>query len=481
MKNNFLLVIVLVFSFLLYTYKLGVIPTSVYVDEATVGYNAFSVASTGADEFGQRFPIYFRFFDAYTPGLFVYFIIPIIKLFGLSAFSIRLLSAISGTISIYFFYKTLKLFSYNSLVGTIFYSIIPWTVFNSRLGYEVMFAATLFNAGCYFLLKNLSKISYIGLFLISLSTYAAHTQRYLAPLFILVYLIFYKKFKIKSVIFLLLTQIPNLIMVFTPSFWVKNNNFSINYFILQIVTYLSPKTLFFQLPDIDLQHQIPQSSIFFWWMIVPLIFGIKKLFSIDQNKRVFIIIWIICSIIPASLSGEFISIQRALPLLFPLMVVISLGLSTNMFINIFLFSYSLLLLFRSYYILLPKTMSSAWNYGYPELSQIIASTPDKKYLIDNTRNPRNYILPLFYRQYQYRKYLPNYYSAQKTTDIYKYYNLTFKPLDWAEDLSKFDYIVSDGLSISNDQATEHKLTKTKSIITPNNVTVLEIFKVGSTL
>ncbi len=474
-KHKIALLLILIFSFFLYTFKLSTIPSSVYVDEATVGVNANLIMSRGVDEYGQSYPIYFRFFNAYTPGLFVYLIIPFIKIFGLNPFALRLLSAISGTISVYFFYKILSIFSKNALVGTVFYAIIPWTVFNSRLGYEVMFAATLFNIGCYFLLKNLSKISYLGLFLISLSTYASHTQRYLAPLFLFGYLIIFKKIKIKPIIFLLITQIPNILMIFTNSFWIKNNNLSLKFFIYQIINYLSPKSLFFNLPDIDLQHQIPSTSVFYWWMIIPLFFGIKKLITLDKKYKKFIILWFISSLIPASLSGEFISIQRALPTLFPLMIIISLGLSTNLFLNIFLFLYSLLLLFRSYFILLPKINAQAWDYGYEQLSKIILDTPNKKYLIDNTRNSRTYILPLFYLNLPYQNKIQNYYSAPTIPNIYSYSNLTFKSLNWVEDLSRYDFIVSDRLSISPDQAVEHKLTKIKTITTPNNTTVLDIY------
>ena len=477
MKNKLVLLIILSFSFLLYTYKLKSIPSSVYVDEATVGYNAFSVLNTGKDEFGQNFPIYFRFFGAYTPGLYVYLIIPFIKFFGLSSFSIRLLSAISGTISVFYFHQTLSLLSKKSIWGTLFYAILPWTVFNSRLGYEVMFAMVLFNVGAYYLLKGLPKISYIGILLISLSTYASHTQRYLAPIFLIGFSIIYKNFKIRPILFLFATQILNIILLLTPAFSVKNNNLSLKYFLPQIISYLSPRTLFFQLPDIDLQHQIPLISVFFWWMIIPLIIGIKKLFKLESKFKNYLILWLFCALIPASLSGEFISIQRALPLLMPLMLIISLGLPSFVLPNILLFGYSLILLLRSYFILFPSQMSLAWNYGYKELTQFITINTDKKFLIDNTRNPRNYILPLFYGKIPYMNYVNNYYSAPQIADIYSYSNMTFQPIVWGDAVTKFDYIVSDGLSVSPDQAQEHRLTKIKTITTPNNTTALEIFKV----
>ena len=126
---------------------------------------------------------------------------------------------------------------------------------------------------------------------------------------------------------------------------------------------------------------------------------------------------------------------------------------------------------------MPRLQSLAWNYGYEELSTIISSNTNKHYLIDNTRNPRNYILPLFYLKLPYQNKIQNYYFAPKIQYIYSYQNMTFKSINWGDNISKYDYIVSDGLSISEPQAKDHNLVKIKTIITPINETVLEIFKV----
>ncbi len=479
MKAKIALLLLLLGSFILYTFRIDRAP-SIYVDEAVVGYDAYSILSTGKDHHGQQYPIYFRFFGAYTPGLYVYALLPLIKLFGLSPYTIRILSSISGVISIFVFYKFLEILlksSSKSLIGSAFYAIIPWSVFNSRLGYEVMFAATIFNAGVYLLAKNTSKYSYLGLFLISLSTYAAHTQRFLAPIFLIMYFIFILKPKLKEIIFLCLTQLPNFYMLSTEAFWIKTSATSIKYLIIQIISYLSPRSLFFELPDIDLQHQIPRISIFFWWMILPLIIGVYHQFrSIGQIQKV-IIIWIVASIVPASLSGEFISIQRALPLLFPLMLIIATGISRLSYLAVLiLFPYSLILIFRSYFFLLPTFNSKAWNYGYHELSQFMLENQNSNFFIDNTRNPRNYILPLFYSKIDYQKTVSNYYSVPQISDYYQYSNATFDKLDWSQDLSNYKYLVSDGLSISEAQAREHKLTKIKTIVTPTNDVALEIYQ-----
>ena len=132
-KLNFgytLLLFVLILASFLYFYKLGEIPNSLSDDEATVGYNAYSILTTGRDEFGKAFPLAFRFFGAYTPPLYVYLVIPFIKLFGLTAGSLRVLSGIStlaGILVIYYFVKNLKIFtaSHTAILAAFIFAISP--------------------------------------------------------------------------------------------------------------------------------------------------------------------------------------------------------------------------------------------------------------------------------------------------------------------------------------------------------------------
>jgi 4-amino-4-deoxy-L-arabinose transferase-like glycosyltransferase len=487
LKNKLFLSAILLFSFFLYSYKLSQIP-SVYVDEAVTGYNAYSILKTGKDENGKLFPIYFRFFNAYSPGLYTYSIVPLIKLFGLNPFSVRLLSVFSGVVSVYIFYRLVFIFlksEKKSLITTSFYAILPWTIFNSRLGYEVMYAAAIFNTGAYLVFKLLPNISNLGLLLISLSTYASHNQRYLAPLFIIGYFIIIKTPKIKTLLMLLISQIPNLILMFTPAFWVKNSIFSLKYILLQIITYISPKTLFFELPDIDLQHQIPKISLLYWWMIIPLVTGLKKLTPRTLKEHRLLIFWAIISLVPASLSGEFISIQRALPFLFPISLIISLGLSQiNRTLLLIAFPYSLALFLRSYFIFLPKELALSWNEGYRQLSEFSLSHGHETILVDNSRNIRNYILPLFYQKYDPTLYQQSlgksissrYYQVPPQLSTYHYGSLTFAPIDWSQ-IENYDYIVSDSLSVSSDQAREHNLVLFETILTQNHQISQEIYKV----
>ena len=92
-RRKLIIITVLTFSLLLAIitrfYHLGKIPAGLYADEASQGYNAYSILKTGKDEFGKAFPIIFRSFTDFKTPIYIYLITPLIPIFGLSAFTVR--------------------------------------------------------------------------------------------------------------------------------------------------------------------------------------------------------------------------------------------------------------------------------------------------------------------------------------------------------------------------------------------------------
>lgn len=116
------------------------------LDEVTIGYNAYSILKTGKDEYGTVLPVLLRAYDDYRPALYVYLVIPFVKLLGLKVLSVRLPSAILSTlsvVSIYFLIKNLitnksdYTLSVFPLLGAFFVAVSPWDIYISRLGHEV--------------------------------------------------------------------------------------------------------------------------------------------------------------------------------------------------------------------------------------------------------------------------------------------------------------------------------------------------------
>src|SRR3989344_388437 len=274
--NNSALIVIIIFASCLYLYKLNIVPNGFYVDEATVAYNAKAILETGKDEYGVFYPIYFRLLGSYTPSLYIYLLAALIKVFGSSIFVARFISVVSASVSIYFFYlliTKLKLYKFQLtyFALTLFYAISPWVLFNARVGYETTLGYLVFNIGIYYLYlasKRIEKLP-VALLFLSLSTYISHNQRFLVPLFLLFYFVVFRKYLLKkknnkflwsAMLIGFISQIPNLLMIGTKAFWIKGAQFDLGNF-LTILVYLSPKTLFYQNPDIDMQHVLPKVSM----------------------------------------------------------------------------------------------------------------------------------------------------------------------------------------------------------------------------
>lgn len=523
-KRFFLSVIFLSIAvFTLSFYKLGSLPNGFYVDEAVSGYNSYSLLKTGRDEYGKTWPIALRFFGSYTPPLYAYVSIIPIQLFGLTEFSTRFIGALSGVFSVfisYLFIRELKLLSgYKLLFGLMLFALSPWVVFYSRVGYEVYFATLLFMTGEYFCLKSLTRAHYLFtafLFLL-LSTYAAHPQKYLIliwiPCFLLVFrsqLQFKKNKKIlfASLLLVLIMSTPYMYLLSTQAFLTKNSLFytteimnrahasslplvisiplSAAYeFFARYVVYLSPKSLFF-MGDPDLQRSIPELSVFYTWMIVPYLVGIFALFKrVTDVKYKFMLLLVTISPIPAALTHDPFSTQRALSVFFSLFLVVILGVSQifdrkvkllSALMILFGLVYSPLMLWRSYFVLFSVERAQVWGYGYKQLIQQITSNENTVYVIDQTRMKPVYIEYAFYAQYSPEKmqqlysqeFVSNYYNEVTFTTPAKIENVEFRPIVWREDICKPQILVGDYLTFSETTIKEHFLSHVFTILSPKN-------------
>lgn len=108
MKKRLVLIIILLAAFLR-LYKLGSVPPSLYWDEASLGYNAYSILKTARDEHGRFLPgTNFAAFGDYKPPGYIYATVPSIALFGLNEFAIRFPSALFGILTVLLTYFLAK-------------------------------------------------------------------------------------------------------------------------------------------------------------------------------------------------------------------------------------------------------------------------------------------------------------------------------------------------------------------------------------
>ncbi|MDO8611037.1 MAG: hypothetical protein Q7R95_10960, partial [bacterium] len=157
---------------------------------------------------------------------------------------------------------------------------------------------------------------------------------------------------------------------------------------------------------------------------------------------------IMLSPIPAALANTNYSTQRALPLLFLYNILIALGANkilkyvsrkTKIILVILFALFSLVMLWRSYFILFPVEREQAWGGGFEQLSNYIKNNPSKHFVVDSSRG-----VP-YANVYFYLKYKPN--------------NVEFRPINWRNDICVEQVLVGDNLAISLEQINEHYLSK----------------------
>ncbi len=172
-------------------------PPSPNWDEVSLGYNAYSILLTGHDEWGVRLPTIFRAFGDYKLPGFIYLLTPLIQILGLSTFSIRLLSGVSGLFNIFLIFFISHHFTkkyWIAILSAFIMCVSPWSFFVSRVALEANLGLFLFLLGLSLLISKrlLPAILFLGL-----SAWTYNSFRIFTPLFIILYSVFnYHKIKI---------------------------------------------------------------------------------------------------------------------------------------------------------------------------------------------------------------------------------------------------------------------------------------------
>ncbi len=176
------LIIILFLSTIFRLWDLGKIPEGFHADEAAFGYNTYSLLKTGKDEYGKVTPLTLRSFDDYKGAIYSYLTIPFVASFGLNEFSVRLPSAIAGTLIVLVSAVMIFALTQNaglSLITAAIVSFSPSSLLLSRVQSDPLVAVLFIFIGWYCIGKYISTKKYIwavgglGFWFISCFTYAS--------------------------------------------------------------------------------------------------------------------------------------------------------------------------------------------------------------------------------------------------------------------------------------------------------------------
>ena len=139
-KTLLLAVAACAFAFALYAWDVPRNPPGFYIDESSIAYNALKVSRTGADEYGESFPLYFRAFGDYKNPVYVYALAALFRVTGPSITAARLLSACLGALAALLLGLLAARLTKRAAVGVVVglsALLTPWLYESSRLVFEV--------------------------------------------------------------------------------------------------------------------------------------------------------------------------------------------------------------------------------------------------------------------------------------------------------------------------------------------------------
>lgn len=467
-KNKILFLSIIFIAFFLRFFMLSSFPPGLYSDEASLGYNAYSLLKTGKDEYGKLWPLTFRSFGDYKPPLSSWTMIPFIAIFGLSEFSVRLPFAIAGVLSvILIYYLCLELFPKSknkqtiALLSALFLAISPWHLNQTRsamlVGLEVFFNAL----GVFLFLKGLKKRNFLILSAVSfsLAVYAYYGSRITAPLTILALVVIYRKkffnnlnniwyfllgFVVLLPLFIAIAKDPLTILgrakymsIFLdknvqgqlweastldgPNFSSALTRFFHNkpfYYFKDITRrwlhHFEPSFLFAKGGSVA-PFQIPNMGLFYLLDFIFLIAGIFYLIKEKSKGSLFIIFWFLLAPFVSALTFITPASNRNFNMIFPACMIITFGITVfiskmknkkNWIALIFLAYLALFIFYLyQYYYTVPHKIPDQRHFGRKQSVQEIVQLQDNyDKVILTDKGGPPYIFLLFYQQYDPRKY-----------------------------------------------------------------------------
>ncbi|EKD53323.1 MAG: Glycosyl transferase family 39 [uncultured bacterium] len=455
-----LLILIILIAGFFRLYRIGETPKGFYVDEAALGYNAYSILQTGKDEFGKSFPAMFRSFATFQSPVYTYITVPVIAVFGLNPLSVRLPSVILGILTIpllYFLVKKISTEKYGSilaLISTFFLAVSPWHIAYSRTAYETNVALFLLILGSLMFFYALKRpwlfVASAIFYALSFSAYRAETL--IVPVLVLALAIGHykellagkKTFIIPVIISFILgfvLVVPMLTIMRTPGFQARTSSLNIlssrqnpwglkedgstlrrivnipqtlsaKEFFSLYSSYLSPRYMF-QLGDSGPRKPYPDMGTFFPWLLLFYLAGLYFLIKEKDRKglKIFTFVLLLISPVPAALTRDPYSTLRALSLVIPQTILISFGLiklweiilpalnKYKLLVLGILILFSSTQMFISIFYLNDHFTSTYWNYGWEQIAEEIPKLDTTlPVIVDGSRGDA-YILMLFFMKY----------------------------------------------------------------------------------
>lgn len=459
-KTYTLLFLIILAAAFLRIYKLDQNPPSLYWDEASLGYNAYAIATTGHDEHGEFMPLArFIAFGDYKPPGYIYAIVPFMTIFGVSEFAIRFPSALAGILMVFGTYILVVKMTKNEYAGlfaAILLAISPWDLQLSRSAFEAHLGALANLFGIVLFLGALKRgwLFPLSMIFFAASFYTFNANRILAPLIIillnLIYfkeIILHKKWILVSIIigvFLIVPSVSYLrtresrlrfdeVSIFTNLDIIKKSNERIKRsgntilskiihnrriyyakeFLHHYIDHFKGDYLFIH-GDRNPRLSVQDVGELYLFELPLLLLGIGLLIKQRSKFSLLIFGWVLLAHIPSSVARETPHMLRTASVLPTYQIVSGLGFSMIFawmlrqrklfkygisFLIILIFCGSLFYYGHNYWIHYRPDWDGEWQYGYKQMVEKVQELEpdyDRIYVTQNLGRP--YIYFLLYNQ-----------------------------------------------------------------------------------
>lgn len=457
-----LLSLIVLTAFFLRTFRISTNPPAISWDEASIGYNAYTILTTGRDEHGKFLPLdTFAAFGDYKPPVPIYLTVPFVLIFGLSELAVRLPSALAGTLTVIFLYLfVLELFRESKYARTVamlsaaILAITPWHIMLSRAGFEANIALFFLVIGAWLVLKVRSdpRFLYVCWVPFVAGIYTFNSTRYAGPMIAAALVLYIRKYIVAAktkffagaliAMVLLVPIAPHLVSkqarlrfeevsIFTDlrtvltsntrrqvdnfSWWsAALHNRRLGYaqqYLIHFFDNLEPRFLFVN-GDGNPKFSIQDTGQLLLVSAPFIVLGMLAVFRDFPAIGALFVWWLFASIAPTAVARETphaLRIENGLPIYIIVTaygILMSLiGIKNKRRALFFAAAYALLFIGNFFYfwhnliVHYPKEFSGEWQYGYKQAVQLAAAHHSEYDTIVLTESiGRPYIYALFYEK-----------------------------------------------------------------------------------
>lgn len=469
MKKLFLIAILILAAYLR-LWNLESVPPSASMDEASIGYNAYSVLKIGVDEYGTFPLISQRAYDDWRRSLYLLLVVPFVALLNLQVVAIRLPAAILSIVTIWAVYRIVRaLFSrqtarahFTALLASLLLAISPWHIYISRLGHESNAYLSFLVFGVMFFLKDRPLVA---MFFFTLSIISYYAGQIFVPLFGLGLLVIYRT-SFKKFIVPLLIFTPFLIFIFwsifSPSALVRFQGTSafdftqkkitnVKIFMNNYLLHFKPMWLFTNSGGES--FKVPHLGLLYLWEIPFIIIGIwafLKNRDLDVRAKKIVFLWLFLAPFPAAVATQAPHAMRSYAFLPTWQIFTAFGLmylfvalkkikALTLLAFAFLIAISLQSFYKNYYSVFPKEQSRSFLYALSKAIGYVLARENayEKIVFSNTDNTyQSYMMYLYYSRFD-----PGLYQLLGGTksggyaETHNIGTVEFRPINWAKDQS----------------------------------------------